>query len=28
MRLWWELLCREEAGLPNPERIAHVAPSS
>lgn len=27
MRLWWELLRREEAGLPNPERIANVAPS-
>lgn len=27
MRLWWELLCREEAGLPNPERVLNVAPS-
>lgn len=28
MRLWWELVCREESGLPNPERIVNVSPSS
>lgn len=27
MRIWWELLCREEAGLPNLDAIANGAPS-